>query len=223
MVEVNKVQKKYHNQCVLEECSFTAAPGECIGIAGANGCGKTTLLSIMSGSLKAGGGTVTYFGEKALGNPKVIRKYVGYVPQDNPLIPELTVNDNLTLWYYGKRGDDMIQHILQEFNLQDYKRRPVSKLSGGTRRRLSLACALVNMPQILIMDEPCAAVDLACKAQIHAYLQNYKSHGGTIIMSTHDESELQMCDKVFFMNQGRLALIDRSINLEELILQTMHH
>lgn len=221
MIEVNKIQKKYYNQSVLKDCSLMAKPGECIGIVGANGCGKTTLLSIMSGSLKASGGSIRYFGEEALGNPKVIQKYVGYVPQDNPLITELTVRDNLGLWYYGKKGDHAVQYVLQEFNLQEYERKQVSKLSGGTRRRLSLACALINMPPILIMDEPCAAVDLACKAQIHTYLQSYKSQKGTIIMSTHDESELQMCDRIYFMDKGCLRQIEKSVNLEALILQTM--
>lgn len=221
MIQVNKIQKKYHKQSVLEECSFVANPGECIGIVGANGCGKTTLLSIMAGSLRADNGSILYYGEEAVGNSKVIQKYVGYVPQDNPLIPELTVNDNLVLWYYGKKRDDAIEYILQEFNLQDYRRKQVSKLSGGTKRRLSLACAMVNMPPVLIMDEPCAAVDLACKAQIHAYMQDYTRKKGIIILSTHDESELQMCDRIYFMDKGRLRQIDKSVDLEALILQTM--
>lgn len=221
MIQVNKIQKKYYKQSVLEECSFHANPGECIGIVGANGCGKTTLLSIMAGVQSADGGSVQYYGQEALKHPKVIQKYVGYVPQENPLIPELTVLDNLKLWYDGNAKEDALASILQEFHLEDYKRKYVVKLSGGTRRRLSLACALINMPPILIMDEPCAAVDVACKAQIHSYLQDFKKKKGTIVLSTHDESELRLCDRVYFMNEGLLQQIDKSANLEELILRTM--
>lgn len=222
MIEVNHIQKYYQKQPVLKGCSFQANPGECIGIVGANGCGKTTLLSIMAGALRADNGSVRYYGQEALRHQKVIQKYVGYVPQENPLIPELTVLDNLKLWYYGNTKEDAIAFILQEFHLEEYKRKHVAKLSGGTRRRLSLACALINMPPVLIMDEPCAAVDLACKAQIHSYLQDFKKKRGIIVMSTHDESELHLCDRIYFMHEGLLQQIDQSVNLEELILRTMH-
>lgn len=221
MVEVQNIQKKYQKQSILTDCSFFAKPGECIGIVGANGCGKTTLLSILAGAQRADSGVVKYYGEDAFHSKNIFQKFIGYVPQENPLIPELSVVDNLRLWYYGNSNLDAIDYCLQEFSLQEHKKKQVAKLSGGLKRRLSIACAMVNMPPILILDEPCVAVDLVCKAQIHQYLESYKKKNGIILMTTHDESEIRLCSRIYFMDQGVLSEVDRNVDLEKLILQTL--
>lgn len=220
MVEAREIYMKYKKQTVLNGCNLKVEPGQCVGIIGANGCGKTTLLSIMSGIQKPDAGELIYYGEEALKKKELFRKYIGYVPQDNPLIRELSVMDNLKLWYYGNNQFDALQYVIREFGLQDVIKKKAAKLSGGMKRRLSIACAMVNMPPVLILDEPCVAVDVVCKAQIHQNLRQFTQNHGTIIMSTHDESEIKLCDTVYLMKQGKLKQVDVSEGLETLILHT---
>ena len=117
MIEVRNIKKSYGKRQVLKGVSFTARQGECIGIVGANGCGKSTLLGILAGSLKADFGEISYNGENPLKNNKVFNKYIGYVPQENPLMDKLSVKDNLKFWYCDSRRsikDDMENGILKE-------------------------------------------------------------------------------------------------------------
>ena len=209
---------RYKKQIVLDGCNLVAKPGQCIGIIGANGCGKTTLLSIMAGIQRPDQGELNYFGEDALKKKEAFRKYIGYVPQDNPLILELTVMDNLKLWYYGKNQFDSLQYVVNEFGLQEVLKKKAGKLSGGMKRRLSIACAMINLPPVMLLDEPCVAVDVVCKAQIHQNLKQFTRNHGTIIMSSHDESEIKLCDTVYLMQYGMLQQVDPSEGLETLIL-----
>ena len=103
MLTAKEIRKSYRRKDVLKGVSFTVKPGECIGIVGANGCGKTTLLSILAGAQRADGGSLSVDGAEALGNPKLLSAKVAYVPQENPLIPELSAKDTLSLWYQGSR------------------------------------------------------------------------------------------------------------------------
>ena len=103
MLEISGIYKSYHRQNILAGADLTVAPGECVGIVGYNGCGKTTLLSILAGAQKADRGSILYNGREASGHPRVFAEEAAYVPQENPLMEELTVRDNLLLWYRGSR------------------------------------------------------------------------------------------------------------------------
>lgn len=207
MIQISKLQKKYGKKVVLKDVSFQATPGECVAIIGTNGCGKTTLLQILAGCIKANGGTITFFGKEATGS-KVFRKYCGYVPQENPLLEELSVKDNLRLW----GGKDVLkqQEFLKEFNLDEILNVPVSKLSGGMKRRLSIACAFLFHPPILILDEPTSALDLYYKGMIQDWLQKYKEMKGIVVMATHDEQEILSADRCLLMKEGALVELDKS-------------
>lgn len=220
MVEIQGITKSYGKKSILSGVSFSAERGQCIGILGANGSGKSTLLAILAGILGADAGNIRYNNEDALGNKKIFSKYTGYVPQDNPLIPELTVKDNLHLWYSqsGKSVKEVIKSgSLTQFGLDEHLRMPVKKLSGGMKKRLSLACALVNIPQILILDEPSVALDLVYKREIHEFIKDYVSDGGIVIITTHDETDLQLCDKIYLMKNGALVEVPANIGVDKLV------
>lgn len=206
---------------VLENICFTAEEGQCIGIVGANGTGKSTLLSILAGIQKADEGKLLYNGVDLLQkeNLKQLKAISGYVPQENPLIEELTVYDNLRLWYLDKEKlkREMEQGILADFGLEEYKKTPVNKLSGGLKKRVSIACALAENPQILIMDEPTAALDMLCKQDIMDYIQKYKKSGKIVIFSTHDETEIKNCDKLYMLRSGELGEVSPQMSSKELI------
>ena len=105
MLEVCDLEKSYGHHPVLRKISFSAKPGTCVGIVGGNGCGKTTLLSILAGARKPDGGRILFDGQEAVSNPKIFSQAAAYVPQENPLIEELTVRDNLRLWYRGSKKE----------------------------------------------------------------------------------------------------------------------
>lgn len=149
----------------------------------------------------------------------IIRTMTGYVPQENPLIPELTVYDNLRLWYPDKKKlqQELSHGFLNLLGVHEFSDRQVSKLSGGMKKRVSIGIAMAGMPPVLLMDEPSAALDLVCKEEIRRYLQVYLERKGTVVITTHEESELEMCSKVFVMKEGRLEQIDRELRGEALV------
>lgn len=146
-------------------------------------------------------------------NKDVIRKMTGYVPQENPLIPELTVYDNLRLWYpdSDRLKQELHQGFLHLLGIHEFVTRPVGKLSGGMKKRVSIGIAMSGMPPVLLMDEPSAALDLICKEDIRNYLEVYLKRKGTVVITTHEESELELCDRLYVMKDGRVQQIDRTL------------
>lgn len=221
MIEITDITKSYGRKHVLKGASFTANAGECIAIVGANGSGKSTLLSILSGTSKPDGGSFVLNGKyNFFKKHSLINRYIGYVPQENPLITDLSVKDNLKLWYCNSVLDmeeeleDGVLHMLGIDTMLKYK---VSKLSGGMKKRLSIGIAIANNPSILILDEPSAALDLVCKNSIKDYLVAYKKNKGTVIITTHDEDELSICNKIYAVSDGRLNEISPHLRGTDLL------
>ncbi len=200
MIQVKNISKSYGKQRILADVSFDAAPGECVAIIGRNGCGKSTLMQILSGILKPDGGELQYYDRFPLREQKAFRELCGYVPQANPLMEELNVRDNLKL--FGASPSIVEDELLRPFELGAILDRPVSKLSGGMKRRVAIACAVYHMPSILFMDEPTTALDIYFKESIHEWIRQYQNIGGILIMSTHDDSEINMCEKQILIQDG---------------------
>ena len=228
MITVEDITSSYGKRQILKGASFTAQTGECIGIVGANGCGKSTLLSVLAGTLKPKSGTVIYGGKTVWngkgagvmhGDREVIRRMTGYVPQENPLIPELTVYDNLRLWYPDKQTlrQELEQGFLSLLGIGEFSSKQVSKLSGGMKKRVSIGIAMAGLPPILLLDEPSAALDLVCKEDIRKYLQTYLERRGTVVITTHEESELSLCNKIYVMRDGILNQADNRLRGEALV------
>lgn len=224
---VEGLTSAYGRKRILQGVSFTAQRGECVAIVGANGCGKSTLLSILAGTLKPRSGQVLYYGRVAWSGTgsgrmrcdrEVLRKMTGYVPQENPLIPELTVYDNLRLWYPDRKilRQELEQGTLSRLGLGEFAGKQASRLSGGMKRRVSIGIAMAGMPPVLIMDEPGAALDLLCKEEIRKFLQEYLERKGTVVIATHEERELELCDKLYIMKDGVLCQADKSLRGEAL-------
>lgn len=214
------IASSYGRKKVLCGVNIAAHAGQCVGIVGINGCGKSTLLNILAGLRKADGGDIYFDGKRAQGKALFIR-YVGYVPQESNLIPELSVMDNLRLWYQDKEvlKQSLEQGFLKVLGVGQMCRTKAGKLSGGMKKRVSIGCALAGNPPILILDEPDAALDLPGKADIRQYLGMYRQMGGTILLATHDEIDLDLCDRVFVLNRGVSKEIDRALRGEELLKQ----
>lgn len=220
MLEAQGIGKSYGRHTILNNVSLQAAAGQCVGIVGVNGCGKTTLLSILSGALKADRGRVMIQGKEATGNPAVFSSLAAYVPQENPLMEELTVRDNLLLWYRGSRREmekDLEEGPAAMLGIPAMLKRRAGHLSGGMKKRLSIACALSNHAPLLILDEPGAALDLECKEEIRCYLEAYINKGGTVLLASHEMEELSLCNHFYVLRQAELVPIANGLSARELI------
>lgn len=219
--EVKGIKKTYRHdkKNILKDISLEANGGECIGILGTNGCGKSTLLSILAGIRKADGGRfTTRYKEPSKGKPMI--PMIGFVPQENPLMEELTALDNLRLWYSNSPLDlqEELNHgTLRLLGISDFLHTRVNQMSGGMKKRLNIGCAIASNPQILLLDEPGAALDLPCKEQINQYLQTYKEQGNLILIATHEEPEIALCDRLFLLKDGVLVPYQYDGNLSNLI------
>lgn len=197
ILQAEHIKKSYGKRQILTDVSFTLSPGECIGIVGVNGCGKSTLLSVLSGIAKADGGAITLDGSSGHTN----FKRIGLVPQDNPLIPDLSVRDNLKLWY---SDPDSARPYLKLLGIIPFYKQQIRKLSGGQKKRVSIAIAMASNPSILLLDEPGAALDLPCKYQIRAFLKQYLAKGNSVILTTHEEADLDLCSRLYLLKDGVL-------------------
>lgn len=217
-IEIKNVSKSYGKKNVLKDISFSAEGGNCIGILGANGCGKSTFLSILAGVLERDGGQFLFNGQDLFADRKKRCSLVGYVPQGTPLIEELTAWDNLLLWYErDSLQKELDNGVLKMLGVDKFLKTTVRKMSGGMKKRLSIGCAMAKQPPILLLDEPTAALDLACKQNIADYLIRYKKAGGLLLLTTHDSLELSLCDQFYIMKNGVLHPYDYQGNLNDLV------
>ena len=150
----------------------------------------------------------------------VFYEEAAYVPQENPLMEDLTVKDNLSLWYQGSKKrmeEDLQTGAAAMLGIGEMLKKPVRTLSGGMKKRLSIACALSNHGSVLILDEPGAALDLECKADIRNYLEKYRKEGGTILLTSHELSELSLCTAMYVLKEGELQKIHTGMSEQQLI------
>ena len=221
MLQVEHISFSYRKKQVLRDVCFTAKEGDFIGIIGKNGCGKSTLLSVLAGVRRPAGGSVSFEDTPLYTKASVPAETVGYVPQLNPLLPELSVRDNLKLWLRDSElsTKEEREHLYEQMGLMDYFRTPVGKLSEGMKKRVSITSVLQNHPRLLILDEPSAALDLPCKEIIHEQLLSFSRKGGIILFTTHEEAEFSLCTTLYILKDGILVRADDTQDKHALIQQ----
>ena len=202
-LSVENIQKRYGRNRVLTGASFGADRGDCAGIIGSNGTGKSTLLRILAGVLRANGGRCLWQGEDLLRHPSLRARTVAYAPQGTPLIEELSALDNLRLWYTPK-------DLERSLDVPDFLKTTASRLSGGMRKRLSIGCALARDPSVLLLDEPTAALDLVCKERILETFESFRRSGGLLVLVTHDQWEMELCSQLHLLSGRKNDAVARS-------------
>ena len=205
MLSLSHVTLKYRKKTILQDVSFDAAPGQTIGLLGMNGSGKSTLLLSIAGVKKPAEGTILLEGKSYADDPRAYNSSVGFVTQENALIDELTAMDNLRLWTPMSKAEifDTLQNTpLCALGVHTYLELPVNSMSGGMKKRLSLATVLINKPNVLLMDEPFAALDLVAKKDILNFLSLFRSGGGITVIASHDEKIFEFCDESYLLKDG---------------------
>lgn len=218
MIKIESLQKSFGELKAVDGISFEIATGETFGLLGPNGAGKTTTIKMMIGILEPDDGCVLIDGS---GSPadSTVRRTIGVAPQELSLYEELTAFENLKFFaqlydYSGSRLRDRIEWALEFSGLGDRQNSRVKTFSGGMKRRLNMACALIHEPQILLMDEPTVGVDPQSRNHIFDRIEELKASGCTIIYTTHYMEEAQrLCDRVGIIDKGQLLAIDSIDNL----------
>ncbi len=210
MVSVEGLSRRFGELRAVDRISFRAAPGELFGLLGPNGAGKTTTISMICGLLRPDEGTVSIGEHDVWGSPKAAKCLLGLVPQDLAFYEEFSAKENLLFWggLYGvprlelKRSSDA---ILERVGLAQRAKEPVSRYSGGMKRRLNLAIGLVHRPKVLLLDEPTVGIDPQARNNILDIIREIARQGTTIIFTTHHLEEAErLCDRIAIMDHGRI-------------------
>lgn len=217
VLEIRDLVKRYGAVTALDGVSLDIQPGEIFALLGPNGAGKTTLIGAVCGLVKKTSGTIRLFGQDLDQDPVGPRYAVGLVPQEINFDPFFTVEESLRiqLGYYGKPPDRArIAEVLEALKLSDKAKARTRQLSGGMKRRLLIAKALVHRPKLVFLDEPTAGVDVELRRDLWDYVRKLKSEGTTIILTTHylEEAE-ELADRVALIDEGRLQLIEEKAAL----------
>ncbi|HBV68647.1 MAG TPA: hypothetical protein DEF04_11030 [Clostridiales bacterium] len=219
MIDIIDLTKKFGSFTAVDNLSLHIDNGEFVGLLGPNGAGKTTTIKILTGLLKATNGEVFISGEPMNSNNKNAKSKMGIVPQYSNLDKELTVYENLVFaskLFRVKNYDEKIHELLDLVDLTEYADRKVLSLSGGMDRRLIIAKALINDPEIIIFDEPTVGIDLNGRRKIWDILKYMKSVGKTVIMTTHYIEEAEyLCSRVCLIDSGKIIVDDTAKNLKE--------
>ena len=225
MLEVNHLRKLYAGRPVVDDVSFAVARGECFGLLGPNGAGKTTTLRCCLGLTAPDGGSIGLGGLPVPQAAREARYRVGVVPQFDNLDPDFTVTENLVMYarYFGipaREARARAPQLLEYAGLADRGGAKIDALSGGMKRRLTLARALVNDPDILFLDEPTTGLDPQARHVIWDALRKLAKQGKTLILTTHfmDEAE-RLCDRLCVMDAGRIIALDTPRKLIDSLIE----
>ena len=226
MIEIKDVTKSYGRHKVLQNVSFEIMEGELFGLLGPNGAGKSTLIDILTGIQSMDSGEIFINGKSIKTDKVEIRKHLGLVPQDIALLEELNAVDNLEYFggLYGLAGQELksqIEKLLEVAGLTDKKKEKVKNYSGGMKRRLNIAVAMLHNPSILILDEPTVGVDAQSRQHIFDYIQSLAEQGTTILYTSHYMEEIEtLCKRVFILDLGEEVAYGTKEEVKKLVGHT---
>ncbi len=211
-IEARDVVKRYPRVTALDGVSLRIEPGEFFGLLGPNGAGKTTLISIVAGLARATSGRVTVMGHDVVSDYRTARRCLGVVPQELVFDPFFTVRETLRIQsgYFGlRRNDDWIDEVIANLDLGAKADANMRSLSGGMKRRVLVAQALVHRPPVIVLDEPTAGVDVELRQGLWHFVRRLNKDGHTIVLTTHYlEEAQQMCERIAMLKAGRIVAME---------------
>ena len=221
MIKAENLVKRYGNNYALNDVTFEIGDGEIVGLLGPNGAGKSTAMNILTGYLSATSGSAYINGINVLENPIEAKKQIGFLPEQPPLYPEMTVIEYLNFVYELKccklERTAHITEVLSSVKLLDVKDRLIKNLSKGYKQRVGIAQALIGSPKVIIFDEPTVGLDPKQIIEVRNLMRNLaKKH--TVILSTHILAEVQaVCERVIIINKGKIIANERTEDLTKSI------
>ena len=217
MIEVKNLTKRYGTHCAVNHISFQVEEGEILGFLGPNGAGKSTTMNILTGYLSATDGDVIINGHNILEEPNEAKANIGYLPEQPPLYPDMTVREYLDFMYDLKKcALPRVKHITEickVMKIEHVYGRLIKNLSKGYKQRVGMAQALIGNPPVLILDEPTVGLDPNQIIEIRSLIKNLGKHH-TVILSSHILPEIEaVCDRIVVINQGNIVADDTAANL----------
>ena len=216
-VVVDNISKRFGDVVALDGVSLRVQEGAFVGLLGPNGAGKTTLIGALAGLVRFAGGGVCVMGHNVVSSPLAARAAIGIVPQELTYDAFFTAGEALRFQskYYGLHGNRAWEEeLLERLQLADKRHVNTRKLSGGMKRRLMIALALVHKPPLIVLDEPTAGVDINLRLSLWGFVRELNAAGHTIILTTHylEEAE-ELCERVALLNKGRIVAEDKTAAL----------
>ncbi len=208
-IVTHRLHRKFRKTVAVRDLSLTIERGEVFGLIGPDGAGKTTTLRMLAGVLKPTSGQAHVLGQDVVRDPEALRQKIGYMPQHFSLYGDLSVLENLTFFadiyrVPSRERKDRIARLLHFAQLEAFADRPASKLSGGMKKKLGLACALIHSPQLLLLDEPTNGVDPVSRREFWDILAQLHLQAVTILITTPYMDEAERCNRVGLMFRGKL-------------------
>ena len=216
-ITIDSVNKHYGSLHALNNVSLDIKQGEFFGLLGPNGAGKSTLISALAGLLRVDSGSLSILGNDVRSDYRLARQNLGVVPQEIVIDPFFTVRETLQFQsgYFGIRNNDKwIDELLEQLNLSDKQDTNMRQLSGGIKRRVLIAQALVHKPPVLVLDEPTAGVDVELRQSMWRFIRRLHKEGHTIVLTTHylEEAE-ELCDRIAIIDQGEIIALESKQDL----------
>jgi len=211
VIEARDLQKRYGNVTAVDRVSFRVDRGECVGFLGPNGAGKSTILRMLFGLARPTAGDLAVFGLSVREQLREIKRRLGVVPQETNLDVDLTVLQNLQVYarYFdipAKAARERSDELLTRFELRDKMDSDLDSLSGGMKRRLLIARAMINRPELLILDEPTTGLDLQSRRLVWSQLEMLRTRGATILLTTQHMGEAEgACNRLLVLDSGRIV------------------
>jgi len=216
-IQVERLSKSYNGTRALDAVSLAVGQGEFFGLLGPNGAGKTTLINILAGLVLASGGTAQVLGHDVVRDYRGARRALGVVPQELVFDPFFTVREALVFQsgYFGLRDNSgWIEEVMHHLDLTDRASTNMRALSGGMKRRVLVAQALVHKPPVIVLDEPTAGVDVELRQALWQFIRRLNRDGHTIVLTTHYLEEAEaLCGRIAMLKQGRIVALDTTQNL----------
>ncbi|QLY78917.1 ABC transporter ATP-binding protein [Clostridium intestinale] len=225
IIQLKDVTKRYDDKLAVDNISLDIEEGELFGLLGPNGAGKSTLISMICGLTKLDKGDIIINGSSIKTNPIAAKQNIGLVPQEIALYENISAIDNLKFWgkMYSLKGNllkERIEEVLEATGLKDRRKEKVSKFSGGMKRRLNIACAVMHYPKIVIMDEPTVGIDPQSRNNILEFTKELnKKHGSTLIYTSHYMEEVEaLCSKVCILDEGKVIAKGDQDHIKRMIM-----
>ena len=216
-INIDNISKRFGDLQALNQISFSIREGEFFGLLGPNGAGKSTLINVLSGLLRADSGSISELGDDVQSGYRQARMNLGIVPQEVVMDPFFTVRETLQFQsgYFGIKNNDIwIDELLDQLGLKDKAETNMRKLSGGMKRRVLIAQALVHKPAVLVLDEPTAGVDVELRQSMWRFIRRLHREGTTIVLTTHylEEAE-ELCDRIAIIDKGQVIALETKQDL----------